>query len=378
MSDLLNQIAESRDHLVPASTDAAGADRQWRRLKARARRRTAVRRAGAAVAVLVVAGLVPLALTSPRRAPAVAVAKTVRVERAAEPVPDLRFSDGSQVSFLTPDTEVDPRLVSDDAVELGLSLGAARFEVTPGQRRTFTVWVDDAQVSVVGTRFIVRRLGAERFRVEVEEGRVRVRSPDGDGGLADELLGPGDVHEGSTVQGAPAEDEASTSSRPVPSARAPRSPVPAVSTWRALAEEGRFEEAYSALLESDDLRTQNVGDLLLAADAARLSGHRDEAVDFLREVLQHPDDPRASLGAFTLGRVLLRVRPHEAASAFGTARRLDPESSLAQDALAREVEAWYLAGRPERAQQLALEYERQWPNGLRLGAVRRWGGLDSR
>ena len=92
-------------------------------------------------------------------------------------------------------------------------------------------------------------------------------------------------------------------------------------------------------------------DLLLAGDVARLSGHAAAAVAPLsRAVTLHPGDPRAPLAAFTLGRVHLEDlgAPRDAAIAFARARELAPDGPLAEDALAREVEAWSRAGEAER------------------------------
>jgi transmembrane sensor len=118
--------------------------------------------------------------------------------------------------------------------------------------------------------------------------------------------------------------------------------------------------------------------LLDAADAARLSGHPQVAITYLRKVLdQHRESPVAPLAAFTLGRVLLERlgQPSEAADAFATARQLAPTGSLAQDALAREVEAWSKAGRPDDAYRCAREYVDTYPKGRRLRAVQLYGGL---
>jgi hypothetical protein len=49
---------------------------------------------------------------------------------------------------------------------------------------------------------------------------------------------------------------------------------------------------------------------------------------------------------------------------------------MAQDALAREVESWSRAGEASLARERAEEYVAAYPNGRRLGAVRRLGGLD--
>ena len=69
-------------------------------------------------------------------------------------------------------------------------------------------------------------------------------------------------------------------------------------------------------------------DLMLAADAARLSNHPEQAVGYLRRVTsEHARDSRAPLSAFTLGRVLLSQlsRPGEAAEAFRARAPAAPE-----------------------------------------------------
>ena len=95
------------------------------------------------------------------------------------------------------------------------------------------------------------------------------------------------------------------------------------------------------------------------ADRARLAGRFEEGASLLeRLVREHPGDPRAPLAAFSLGRVLLGElgRPADAARAFARARALAPDGPLADDALAREAEAWARAGDPERARAREAEH----------------------
>jgi transmembrane sensor len=118
--------------------------------------------------------------------------------------------------------------------------------------------------------------------------------------------------------------------------------------------------------------------LMDAADAARSSGRPDAAVMCLRKVLRdHSESPLAPLAAFTLGRVLLEKlgQPLPAADAFAMVRALAPDGSLAQDALAREVEAWSKAGHPQEAYKRACLYVVTYPTGRRLHAVQMYGGL---
>jgi transmembrane sensor len=121
-----------------------------------------------------------------------------------------------------------------------------------------------------------------------------------------------------------------------------------------------------------------VEELLLAADAARLSGHPEAALPYLERVVDdHARDSRAPVAAFTLGGVLMQQlgRARDAEVAYGKARALSLHSSLAQDALARQVEAAHRAGDATRARALATEYLQQFPAGRRIKAVRRFGGL---
>jgi transmembrane sensor len=326
------------------------------------------------------------------------------------------------VFFLDADTEVTPRAVGDTRIELALTRGRARFDVSRRPERAFVVDAEDVRVTVVGTEFVVAH-DTDEIEVDVLEGRVRVEAGDEDRLLragdrarfpahatasaaveapvdAIALGGASGSNGANETASAATEEEPDVAPEP---AREPTRTVPTTSneasnepsngartadreaaptreeatSWRALAEEGEFDAAWAALSAADDVRTTDVGDLMLAADAARLSGHPNEAVTYLRRVVdEHTSDSRAPLAAFTIGRVLLRSRPAEAADAFAEAARLDPASSLAQDALAREVEAWHRAGRQERARALAEEYLARFPSGVRVDAVRRFGGLD--
>jgi transmembrane sensor len=144
--------------------------------------------------------------------------------------------------------------------------------------------------------------------------------------------------------------------------------------WRPLANRGEFDAAWPLVRSvRDDAR-----DLLLASDVARLSGHPREARRWLEQLLaRHPRDERAPLAAFTLGRVLLEELgwPKDAASAFARTRALQPDGPLAEDALAREVEAWSRAGETDRARAAAELYLQKYPRGQRAAGVRRHGGL---
>jgi len=158
----------------------------------------------------------------------------------------------------------------------------------------------------------------------------------------------------------------------------PRIAATPPSTWRDDAGRGDYAAAWAALA-GERQTIDGMADLLLAGDVARLSGHAAAAVAPLsRAVALHPDDPRAPLAAFTLGRVHLEDlgAPRDAALAFARARELAPDGPLAEDALAREVEAWSRAGEAGTARSQAMIYTQRYPRGRRVHAVRRFGGLE--
>ncbi len=100
----------------------------------------------------------------------------------------------------------------------------------------------------------------------------------------------------------------------------------------------------------------------------------------LREIVdRYPRDPHAPMAAFTEGRLLLEAlaHPRQAAAAFERARALAKGGPLAEDALAREVEALHAAGDTVAAHDRAVRYRELYPRGPRLGTVTRFGGLQA-
>ncbi|MEY4578928.1 MAG: hypothetical protein RL701_3631 [Pseudomonadota bacterium] len=119
--------------------------------------------------------------------------------------------------------------------------------------------------------------------------------------------------------------------------------------------------------------------LMAAADVARFSHRPQASVGYLCRVLrEHAQSPVAALAGVTLGRVLLEQlgQPVEAAEAFALARTLQSTGALAQDALAREVEALSKAGQSYEAFLRAQLYIQLYPSGPRLRAVKLFGGLE--
>jgi transmembrane sensor len=288
----------------------------------------------------------------------------------AKPETLFALSDGSVVTPLDPTSRLLARSVSARLVELELVAGSAHFEVAPNREREFRVRAGRVQIVVVGTKFSVERQG-ERTAVVVQGGRVRVEWERGQ-----QILDPGE--RGSFPPFEPA-SEAAPAPDPVPAVEPRVVPARPGRDWRVLAQHGDFSTAFHVLHDkAKPVSLANLDDLLLAADVARRSGHPATSVPYLeRAMALHGSDARAAVVAFTLGRVRLADLddPAGAAAAFAQARAAAPNGPLAEDALAREVEARFRAGDQAQAHALAAEYVKTWPSGSRLRAVRHFGGL---
>jgi transmembrane sensor len=210
----------------------------------------------------------------------------------------------------------------------------------------------------------------------VEHGRVEVAWL---GGATVLLSGQGGLFPPVTEpEAAPGEEPDTPRAEPPPASPAPSAHGAGGSAsddrWRRNALAGDYARAYEELkaMGADAVR-DDPGDLMLAADIARLSGHPEDSVRPLRAVVErHSGDRRAPVAAFTLGRVLDDLgRPAQAAAAFEKARVLWPAGPLSEDALSRSADAWQRAGRTAAARAAAGEYERRYPNGRHAAAMRK-------
>jgi transmembrane sensor len=321
----------------------------------RARRRAAMHLGAAAAAVALVSG-------------GWLASRGLRAHVPPAPAAMASAAPGSTTGNAVAITQLSPETILEPMPDRGgrgfvLRSGGARFMVSHDPERPFVVAAGDVRVEDLGTTFTVRYMSDEKVHVAVEEGRVRVHAR---GAVADLTTG----------------DEQDFAASPLASMPGPAPHRPgneaATPSWRLLAESGQYDEAHAVLKRAGPSAVRDeTADLLLAADAARLSGHPAAAVPYLERVVRsHASDPRAGLASFTLGRVLLEElgRPREAADAFARAR--EAGGPLAEDALAREVEATARAGDTVRSRELAREYQTLYPNGRRAKSVSRWGGLD--
>jgi transmembrane sensor len=373
MTEPTPELQDALQHVAAQWDDARTASSLLGAQRKRAARRTRSRVIAASAAVCVLAALGYFALGSGLHQP---VAEGWR--------PRLELADGSRAFVRDEQSQVVVARVAPGLTELQLLHGSARFDVTHDPARRFRVYAGDVVVQVLGTAFEITRATGSTH-VAVTRGRVAVSWPGGStelaagearwfsgGTNASAALPPAATQAEPAAPSEPAAERAARADAGRP-ARAKEAP-----SWRQHAEQGDFKRAFALLSDERAPVADDVEELLLAADAARLSGHASEALPYLRKVVDvHTDDPRAPLAAFTLGSVLMNQlgRPREAESAYSKARSLAPRGSLAQDALARQVEAAHRAGDPARAHTLALEYLQRHPDGRRVEAVRRFGGL---
>lgn len=237
-----------------------------------------------------------------------------------------------------------------------LTRGRARFDVTPGGPRTWTVEIGLATVEVVGTAFVVER-GPGWARVAVERGRVRVtgeRVPD-----RAVLLGAGEelrVEREPEARPEPSISDAPAPPEAVDDPEPPGAPEPPAST--------PAEASGAASLDAEALMAR--------ADEARAAGRLEEAASLLRRAALRRGDPSSGVAAFTLGRLELRAlrRPARAAEAFGWALERPLTPRLREDAAALRVEALRAAGEAEAAAEAASAYLRDFPEGRHVDRMR--------
>ena len=422
------QLAKER---LTAPIDPSEAQRsllRFKRLQQRRRRRHMLA-AGASIAIAAGGACAYLLLrhTPPTISPIVSVAST---DDAVVRPRSVYFPDGSHADLLRPDTELRMESVSDDLLELTMTAGEAHFDVKPDKRRLFRVRTQDLRIEVLGTSFTVLQWD-NQTSVTVHEGRVAVYQDDRRHELGRGTTAYFDVAESpsptaqkalldaSRASGADADERRRTKTdsdlspqsatrhapdgngddagheedrhnreagpaRPAADVDAPSIVAPPTRAQKRPVKNRRRVEP-SRAGNSSEVRQRRpdrtpsgdeTQDLMLAADVARLAGRPRKAVRYLQRVVkEHPAHPRAVPAAFTLGRILRHElnAPRRAAAAFRRAYDLAPNGSLAEDALANEVDCWNYIGDYERAASRARTYLRRFPGGRKADRMRTLG-----
>ena len=393
MTRLSDTIEKLREHMVPDWSEprSQAVLNQIHRRKAQARRKR-VAFSGLAMAGAVAAAIFVVQSPDPNFrsiAPAYpsssATSEVVAIAPTHYPAAKtLLLADHSTVE-VSAGSDLAVRENTPKRVAIDLPRGGANFDVVPDASRSFVVHAGKVSVSVLGTMFQVRHQKSG-ILVAVTHGRVQVTHGNrvhfvstGEGVLFTQDGSAVPTSGAAQAPEAQAIDSSEGNRGRTKSRKSTNRPSTTSPSWRALTKAGEYEAAYDKLqMQRASLDMSDPAILLDAADAARFSGHPTDAVQFLDELMSRSrQSPMAPLAAFTLGRVCLEQlgQPQRAAEAFALAYSLSPHGSLAQDALAREVEALSKGGRDQEAFERAQVYLQRYPEGRRLRAVRMYGGL---
>lgn len=313
-------------------------------------------------------------------------------EQLATSPATIRLEDGTTLQATDQTTDLRIVHVSEDRVSTQMHRGTAYFSVTPNAGRTFEVNVEDTVVDVLGTKFEIAHTPGQSIKVRVDEGVVRVVR-----GHQRNLIHAGEeltlsltsrpkppdavlLDEQKRERGDEQEERARASTTSAPSSsqekRQEASPRKNKGRWRLLARAEKREEAAKALLETSE-ELSGAEDLMLAADLMRSVRHHDRALSYLERVLdEHPEDARASLAAYTMGRILLKNKrePVRAADMFARVQSLHPGGTLAEDALAGEIEALAKSNNTPRLERRIAHYIATYPQGVHLARIKTYGG----
>jgi hypothetical protein len=296
------------------------------------------------------------------------------------------------------------RLVGNEA-DLTIESGELQASIVPEQGIAWTFHAGPYAVHVVGTKLGVRWNGdVERLDVWVTEGKVRVSGAhlarDGvavaagqrlianyaaqevsvsqGGPPAEEALDevapnePVPLSELPTLDGEPLDDSAERP-EPVPSTDSARSAVragPRAPAWKVRAEAGDYKDAMRearAVGFSQLIQSAPASDVMLLADAARLSGSAAEARQALTTLRERfAGQPGAALAAFRLGRLALDHGGNHTEAVRWMRTYLSESGgagNLAEAARGRLMASLVQIGQKQAAQKVAREYLERHPSG---------------
>ncbi len=239
------------------------------------------------------------------------------------------------------------------AVRIDLERGSVEIEATHVEGRTFVVGAGAYEVHVVGTHFAVRRDPGDQVTVRVDRGAVDVAAV---GGGETRRLAAGEQWSAADGASGHASVVATIEAPPVAAAEPP--PTAAAAPALAPVAAAHHDETAKELFD-DAQRARADG---RPYDAAR-------AFDRLRRTF--PQDPRAALSAFELGRLRLDALgdPRGAEEALRDAIALGPSSPFREDAESRRVEALWRMGDVSGCASARASYLARWPRGTYRRAV---------
>ncbi len=274
----------------------------------------------------------------------------------------VTLADGSRVDL---GVATRARLTSTrrQAIRIDLERGSVEIEATHVEGRTFVVGAGAYEVRVVGTHFAVHRDPGDQVTVRVDRGAVEVAAVANAGGEARRLAAgeQWSAPDGPPVRAAPpAVEPAASATLDPPYASAMAAEPQAPSPPRA--------GPASAATHHDESAKELFDD----AQRARADGQPyDAARAFDRLRRSYPQDPRAALSAFELGRLRLDALgdPRGAEEALRDAIALGPSSPFREDAESRRVEALWRMGDASGCASARASYLARWPHGTYRRAV---------
>ncbi len=375
MSELHKEVEELREKLRPVHWSGERSDSVLRSIERR-RRRFAISTVALGSAVLAMAASIAIIWFAQGRstqARELASSQPI-VPRQVDSAPKgIELGDGSRALGLGGSSTLVLVSETETRVSFSLDSGKAWFDVKYSDTREVEVVIQDVRVVVSGTEFVVEIVDGY-VHVWVHRGQANVRSPDGERSLS---KGEDYRFTARNAKDVPREEELLE----VPETVDEKMPVPVRESERAKAKEnGEIAKSVEAVVEEEVVEPEaaepeaavgnapvdGVSELWARSDAARRSGQDATAIRALATLVnEHAKDPRAALAAFTLGRLLVDSNQQHstAARAFAKARKLAPNGPLVEDALFREIEAWYAANDKRRAEKRSEKYVRLFPKG---------------
>jgi hypothetical protein len=286
--------------------------------------------------------------------------------------------DGSTLDL---DAETRLHLTRDDStgVDVELANGKANFDVTHLEGRAFEVHAGTVRISVVGTRFEVARNdrhGRTHIQVAVARGLVEVRQAGTTARVR--RLNAGETWEALIPDGTQTtriQPDAGASERAVeslPSDLSPSSSSPRERAENRPVTDGVTRKAGEHIRDDKKVRKSAAAELFERANLARRTGRTRDAADAYEELLRRfPDNFRAGLIAFELGRIRMDAlnQPRAAVEAFILALRVSPRASFREDALARIVFASDQLGDRGTCTYARQRYLKDFPNGVHSAAL---------
>lgn len=263
----------------------------------------------------------------------------------------LALPDGSEAT-MSDDGRVRLELAAAERVSLRQQRGTVTYRVRRNPARRFEVFAGSVHVTVRGTVFAVAmragtvEVSVTEGRVLVEDDRTRVELTAGEHvslRRADEPTQPPALGADAGAQSAAAEVDGGASG----------------------------EHTHSSG-ENNHRVIETVASLLDRVDSARSSGDNDAAAALLRRLLgRELSSAQRASASFTLARVERARGQHRAAAeALAECVARSPSGPLAEDATAEQALAWERVGDRARAERVASEYVRRWPQGAHLGRLR--------